>query len=121
MGILDRLFGHRPKPEAKSKMTHTAAEERAPHLTAGPWGSCQYGNGKYGVETGFDAGGCYVPGWHSQLAIVNREGDARLMAAAPDLLEALTELYHKTICGTDDERHAALNVAWAAITKAVGQ
>ncbi len=28
---------------------------------------------------------------------------------------ALTELYHKTICGTDDERHAALNAAWAII------
>ena len=48
------------------------------------------------------------------------EEDARLISAAPALLGALTELYHKTICGTDDERHAALNAAWGTIAKATG-
>ena len=47
--------------------------------------------------------------------------NANLMAAAPDMLEALDELYAKTIIGTDDERHAALDKAWAAIAKATGQ
>jgi len=46
--------------------------------------------------------------------------DARLIAAAPELLAALEELHIKTVVGTDDERHAALNNAWKAITKARG-
>lgn len=37
-----------------------------------------------------------------------------------DLLEALRELHLKTVVGTDAERHAALNQAWAAISKAEG-
>lgn len=46
--------------------------------------------------------------------------EAQLAAAAPDLLEALDRLYHKTIIGTDEERHDALNNAWSAITRANG-
>ncbi|MGQ2942962.1 MAG: hypothetical protein ACT6Q7_03050 [Blastomonas fulva] len=46
--------------------------------------------------------------------------DARLIAAAPELLDALKELHLKAVVGTDDERCAALNQAWAAIAKAEG-
>jgi hypothetical protein len=44
-----------------------------------------------------------------------------LIAAAPDLLAALRELHLKAVVGTDAERHAALDMAWRAITKATGQ
>lgn len=45
--------------------------------------------------------------------------DARLIAAAPELLAALIDLHEKTVIGTDAQRHAALDAAWAAITKAL--
>lgn len=35
-----------------------------------------------------------------------------------ELTEALRQLYLKTIVGTDDERHDALDAAWAVIAKA---
>jgi hypothetical protein len=38
-----------------------------------------------------------------------------------ELLEALEQLHLKAVVGTDDERHSALNAAWAAISKARGQ
>jgi hypothetical protein len=52
--------------------------------------------------------------------------DARLIAAAPELLAALQELHLRTVIGTEDQRHDALKKAWAAIlkatiTKATGQ
>lgn len=51
----------------------------------------------------------------------NALANARLIAAAPDLLEALKQLHLKAVIGTDAERHDALNAAWAAIAKATGQ
>lgn len=52
---------------------------------------------------------------------VGESGDcAQLIAAAPDLLAALEELHLKTVVGTEQDRHDALNKAWAAITKAKG-
>ena len=48
------------------------------------------------------------------------EANARLIAAAPELLEALEELSLKAVVGTDDERYAALRKTWAAIAKAKG-
>lgn len=55
------------------------------------------------------------------IAEVRAYANASLIAAAPDLLEALTELHLKAIVGTDEERHAALNAAWTAIQKATGE
>lgn len=37
--------------------------------------------------------------------------NAPLIAAAPDLVDALRELWLRTACGTDDERVAAMSVA----------
>lgn len=50
-----------------------------------------------------------------------REALATALVERAALLTALKVLYHKTIVGTDDERHAALNAAWAAITLAEPQ
>ncbi len=54
------------------------------------------------------------------------KANARLIAAAPELLAALQELHLRTVIGTEDQRHDALKKAWAAIlkatiTKATGQ
>jgi len=48
------------------------------------------------------------------------EANLHLIAAAPDLLDALIDLHHKTVVGTDAERHQALDNAWRAVTKATG-
>lgn len=49
------------------------------------------------------------------------KANARLIAAAPDLLAALQQLHIKTVIGTDEERHAALAAAWRAIARATAQ
>lgn len=38
-----------------------------------------------------------------------------------ELTEALKVLYFKTVAGTDDERHGALNVAWLILCRAEPQ
>jgi hypothetical protein len=53
--------------------------------------------------------------------LFENEADYHLIAAAPDLLEALRELHEKTVIGTDAERHAALHKAWTAIAKVEGK
>lgn len=50
-----------------------------------------------------------------------REALAEVMKLTVVLRDALETLYHKTIVGTDDERHAALDAAWAAIQMADGE
>lgn len=50
-----------------------------------------------------------------------KEANARLIAAAPRMFAALHELYLRTIIGTDDQRHAALDEAWRALTEASPQ
>jgi hypothetical protein len=40
------------------------------------------------------------------------------LAAAPEMFEALANLYHRTIVGTDEQRHAALDEAWRVLVKA---
>lgn len=49
------------------------------------------------------------------------QANARLIAAAPEIYEALRELHLKAVIGTEAERHAALDRAWAALTKAEGR
>jgi hypothetical protein len=99
--------------------------------TPGPW---TLGNGGYphGAEYEVRTAGSedlYIVGvqWASSpdelgyMPPANQAyANARLIASAPDLLEALEELHLKAVVGTDDERHAALNKAWAAIAKARG-
>lgn len=46
--------------------------------------------------------------------------NARLISAAPELADALSELYQKAIVGTDAERHAALENAARVLIKARG-
>lgn len=50
-----------------------------------------------------------------------REALATALVERAALLAALKELYHKTIVGTDEERHAALDAAWASIMTAEPQ
>lgn len=51
---------------------------------------------------------------------VSRQALDEVLAEYEALLAALQELHLKTVVGTDAERHAALDDAWAAITKATG-
>lgn len=94
--------------------------------TPGPWAAfpyyCERGDGEEHRLIGlgqFDTiadvrmGSDDVPG--------DLEANARLIAAAPELLDALDELHAKAVVGTDEERYAALDKAWRAITKARGE
>jgi hypothetical protein len=90
--------------------------------TPGPWAIAPETNGTELVA--------YTPApWRVRAVICrgnfavnpNWRNDTRLIAAAPELLEALEELHLKAVVGTNDERHAALNKAWAAISKARGE
>lgn len=54
---------------------------------------------------------------HDREAWGKAEARAATLARQRDaLLRALKELHQKTVVGTDEERHAALNAAWAAIS-----
>lgn len=50
-----------------------------------------------------------------------REALATALVERAGLLKALKELHLKTVVGTDDERHAALNAAWEIIARAEPQ
>lgn len=92
-----------------------------PSHTPGPWAaSLEYSNDMPGPYL------CVASEPHEIAQVLCSDtfteglANARLISAAPDLLEALKELHLKTVVGTDDERYAALNQAWAAIAKAEG-
>lgn len=64
-----------------------------------------------GIKSGFtirDGGG-------APIAYAFDADKARLMSMSMGLLDALDNLYHKTVVGTKDERHEALNAAWVLI------
>lgn len=52
---------------------------------------------------------------------VNRTNDAHLMAAAPDLLEALENLYRDSMASDFNEHWDSYKLAGLAISKALGQ
>ena len=84
--------------------------------TPGPWetrdGYLVGANGKRVLFSGH-LGLCLAP-------LPASNPDDAVVRAAPELLEALEELHLKAVVGTDEERHAALDKAWAAISKARG-
>lgn len=79
--------------------------------TKGPWCVMQYGYEKYSVngEHGVEICGAW------------RRQDAQLIAAAPDLLEALESLIEKSECYGLGEECAEYNAAKAAIARARGE
>jgi len=87
--------------------------------TPGPWRWSTYHGGVTTATVSRD--GCVsaiadIPAHHGG---VSREANARLIAAAPDLLNALHLLAAHTHPRTLDD-HAAINIARAAIAKAEG-
>lgn len=104
---------------------NSVAPSRAKH-TPGPWSAI---HGKSGgtqdcfyIHSEADRLASRITTVFVQGGVLSRaEADAQLIAAAPDLLEALKALYHRTIIGTTAERHAALNYAWVIIAKAEGR
>lgn len=94
--------------------------------TPGPWalkgylvGDKQGHRSIYGPKP-WGSGSAKVAQTQGVRPAAENEANARLIAAAPELLEALEELHLKAVVGTDEERHAALIKAWAAISKARG-
>ena len=95
-----------------------AIEARANAATPGPWSA---------VRGGLDGRGPYhvSAGPFRTLATVNMHGDnpeadARLMAAAPDLLDALTAIMSNQLSGNVDLDAERFRMARAAISKAKG-
>lgn len=85
--------------------------------TPGPWPSPEYDNSDVSADKWFDVG-CIA-------RYVKSEADARLISAAPDLLEALERLLQHTGGGVvardyDEEFEAAVSNARNAIAKATG-
>lgn len=93
--------------------------------TTGPWAwqegtpiiSCQW-NGRYHVIAGVE---CKTLAWHEDANCAGREAgaNARLIAAAPDLLEALQEV--EAFMGADFDDLPSASKARAAIAKATGE
>lgn len=102
----------------------TPIENQKVAHTAGPWSVAEYGDGdSLVIHAGEDWRVCFMatPG-SSPRAMETIEANARLIAAAPDLLEALKEI--ERICGgasnfTGESVIAAK--ARAALAKAEGQ
>ena len=91
--------------------------------TTGPWAwqegtpiiSCQW-NGRYHVIAGVE---CKTLAWHEDANCAGREAgaNARLIAAAPDLLDALITL----VDCVDGNYKDVTDLARAAIAKATGE
>ena len=88
--------------------------------TPGPWKV--QGTPRRGWDIFSLAKGCYVA-FDEPLreGAISLEGDARLIAAAPDLLEALCYLLHTSTGETHEQRLEAMDQARAAIAKAFGE
>ena len=92
--------------------------------TPGPWEAAWESGDKdiYIGELGYaDYRNCFARVDYDDVDHAEAEANARLIAAAPELLEALDELHAKAVVGTDAERYGALDKAWRAITKARGE
>jgi len=101
--------------------------------TPGPWTAKPTQEGDWQIDTGPDQD-LNLTLWSAMAVIHGCDGDpelglkkaeanARLMAAAPDLLEALEELFHLIDDAYDGERLFTLNLqrkVRAAIAKAKG-
>ena len=81
--------------------------------TPGPWGMIQSENGEFYLDEWYVS----ADGLDGMVAIVNGEANARRVAAAPDLLEALELLRDARI---PEEYAEAIDKANAAIAKAQG-
>lgn len=104
------------------KQSHNTGEKEMSKFkgTTGPW----YRSGKtvYALnEQGFNRFSALVQGAHT--SDEELEAIARLIAAAPDLLESLTNLVGLAKLGAAslDKYHAALSDAEAALAKARGE
>jgi hypothetical protein len=85
--------------------------------TPGPWEFLPPDDGNCGAITA-------KTGWICDFAEEPSDANARLIAAAPDLLEALKNLVnqHNTVYGIGDmEMQSAIDFAHKAIAKATGE
>ena len=88
-----------------------------PNHTSGPWRIGDAGHTIFGPPTGEPA-----PQRIADLAPVDRKANARLIAAAPEMLDALRELveYLDDYCAEEDFDSDTANAARAVIRKATG-
>jgi hypothetical protein len=95
---------------------HDELERLARAATPGPWVARRMHTGGFDIfdPRNRDVVTVYGGGVETE----SREANARLIAAAPEMFEALANLYHRTIVGTDEQRHAALDEAWRVLVKA---
>lgn len=111
-----------PTTAAKTPRNDTEPAAGAPKHTPGPWTIVEYGADEtpnlvvHRGETENRICFMATPGSHGDSAII--EADARLIAAAPDLLEALE--YLLTAGNSPDAIADARITASAAIAKATG-
>ena len=84
--------------------------------TPGPWVTTPEPNG---IEWGVDAGKWGIATCAAEPGDGTTEANARLIASAPDLLAALSDLL--AIEGLEGDRRFALNKAFSAIAKARGE
>jgi len=119
----------RNKTETNKKMTHTHTHTHT--HTSGPW-TCAEQNDwdganiidKYGRIVA-DCQGCDIPGAHGEVGTDEAKANAYLLAAAPDLLDALktclSELNQLAFLANDKLAKGAIKEGIAAIAKAEGK